>query len=750
MKHHLLTTAARGAFALACLAPCSALAEPASPVDIAAKPLVEAIADLGAQSGVQVVGADRLLRGRKSIAVRGPMTPRQALVRMLGNSDLSVEALGEGTLVISRRETMEIVSQSARDEGEFLGTIVVTATGYAQQISEAPATITVVDSAEIANKPYASVTDVIRDVPGVVVSSTSSRSGSESISIRGLGEEYVLMLVDGKPIGNAQEAAYNGYGSGLAKSQLPPAAAIERVEVIRGPMSSLYGSAASGGVINIITKPVSDIWSGSVTIGNTAYQDRGYGDAKEVRFYLSGPVIRDRLGLAIYGSLHDRDKPRMVYSSRGTVAEQRQDVRKQSLGARLNWVVNDSQELSFEVVSATSDTAILSSANVPSGVEVESTSYALTHELRWGAGFETTSFVTYRDVDFVNDANISGYEMLNFNTKTTMAFGNHDLTVGLDYRDETTIHDLDRFLADPQDPNARPNARMQRWHWALFAEDNYRVTEDLTVTFGLRFDNNEKYGDKITPRLYAVWQASPNLTIKGGVSGGYNVPTLKQADSNIFESAGGGSGTDQGNTNLVPEETINVELGAVWEAPSGLQLGLTAYYTRFKNGIDRETVCDVTINGTCGNRPDGSPNQWIRQYVNRDSAELRGIEATADFTLGAVDVAMNYTYAESEITSGAAAGESFNDQPRHVVNLGLDWNATDNLTAWANAQYRSETLDPLSSPVPAHTLLNLGLDYRINDRVTASAGIYNVADKRFGTTNYNDGRAFYLGLTSSF
>lgn len=750
MRKRLLNGTTGLSLALASLLPAAALAETARPIDIASQDLVDAIAELGAQSDRQILGADALLRDRQSVAVRGPMDARRALETMLGDTALAVNELDDGTLIISGPDRMNFVTQDATGPIHELGPIVVTAAGFDQQIADAPATITVIDGEDLETQPYSSIADVIRDVPGVIVGGPSTRSGASSISIRGLGEDYVLVLVDGKPIGNSGEAAYNGFGSGLSKTQLPPASAIEQIEVIRGPMSSLYGSAASGGVINVITKPVARDWTGSMTLGSTSYENDDLGDAREGRFYMSGPVVQDRLGLAVYGSLHDRRKPNLEYSSRGRIAEERQEIRRQSLGGRLNWAVDDRQELILEVLGSKNETETLDDEGNTGGITSETMNYSLRHELGWGAGYETTSFLSFSDTDFENGNNISGYEMLNFNTKTNMTFGWHDLTVGFDYRDELTIHDLDRFLADPEDQDARPEAEMERWHWALFAEDNYNLTPDLTVTFGLRYDNNEKYGDKVTPRLYGVWHATPALTIKGGVSGGYKVPTLKQADSAIFESAGGGRGTDQGNTDLKPEETTNYEIGAVWESAGGLQLGVTAYHTRFKNGIDRQTVCDIDVDGDCGNRPDGSTNQWIRQYVNRDRAELSGIEATADFTLGDVDVALNYTYAESEITSGDGEGEDFNNHPHHVVNLGLDWQATPELTAWADAQYRSATLDAGDSQIEGHTIVDVGMDYAFTDRVTGSAAIYNVADRTFGTTNYNDGRAFYLGLTSTF
>lgn len=739
------------ALALTCLMPIGAAAQTPQPVNIAAQDMIDAIAQLGAASGRQIIGADEVLRGRTSAPIQGPMTPRHALVKMLADDSLLVEELADGTLLVSARTLHpNIATQNVGPDAYDLGTLVVTAAGFTQQIIDAPATITVIDGEEIASHPYDSVADVVRTVPGVIVGSPSSRSGEETISIRGLGEEYVLMLIDGKPIGNSQEATYNGYGSGLSKAKLPPASAIERVEVIRGPMSSLYGSAASGGVINVITKPVSPVWGGSMTIGSTSYDNAELGDSKEARFYLSGPLIEDRLGLALFGSLNDRHKPEMEYSSRGSVAKQKQDRRNASLGGQLNWVIDDRQELSFEIISNENETEQVSEAGATSGIKVNSMSYALTHDLSWGNGFETTSFVTFEDVDFDNGDNVSGYEMWNFNTKSNLTYGRHEMTVGFDYRNELTIHDVDRFLADPQDQNARPNAEMERWHWALFGEDNFHVTDDVTLTLGLRYDNNENYGDKITPRIYGVWHATPNLTIKGGVSGGYNVPTLKQADSNIFESAGGGSGTDQGNTDLKPEETVNYEIGAVWKASNGLQLGATAYHTQFTNGIDRDTVCSLAVGDDCGQRPDGSINNWIRQYVNRDKAELTGVELTLDHTIGDVDISFNYTWAESKITKGTAKGDPFNTNPEHVANLGLDWQANNKLSAWTNVQYRSETLDEDDSRIEAHTLVDIGLNYQFNDVLSGTAAIYNVADKTFGTTNYNDGRALYIGLTSTF
>lgn len=676
---------------------------------------------------------------------------KNSVADMLARLPVRAVALGSVLpLLAAGAVAAQDLTEEEQKKAQKLGTIVLTATGQAQALPDAPATMTVIDGEEIASKPYATIADVLKDVPGVIVSSPSARSGSETISIRGLGESYVLTLVDGKPIGNSQEATYNGFGSGLAMSYLPPPSAIERIEVIRGPMSSLYGTAASGGVINIITKPVADVWSGSVTLGYTNFEESGAGNSHEGRFYLSGPIVEGKLGLAFFGSLHDRSKPGMLVAGRGgSVSTQSQDTERKTLGARLTWSIDANQTLDFETVFSDSDTVNLSSApgSTPGGIEVERKNYALNHKLTWGQDYETNTFLTYEDVSFVNGSNISGYELLNLNSKTSMTFGRHDLTLGFDYRDETTKHSPNRVNVDP---------KMTRWNWAVFGEDNFHLTEDLTLTFGLRYDENERYGSHVTPRLYAVWHATDALTVKGGISGGYKTPTLKQADSNIFEPSGGdGRARDQGNTNLKPEESTNFEIGMIWESEGGVQVGLTAYHTRFKDKITTEQVCahDTPVPGLptdCGMNTPTDPIKWINQYVNRDAAELNGVEATVDWTMGDVDFAFNYTYADTRITKGANVGGRFNNSPLHVANLGIDWQATDVLSVWGNAQYRSATFDAGNSRIGEHAIFDIGLDYDFTETVMGSVGIYNIGDKTFGTTNYNDGRRVYIGLTSTF
>lgn len=188
--------------------------------------------------------------------------------------------------------------------------MVVTATGFAQKIQNAPASISVISKQQIEDKAYRDVTDALRDVPGVVVTGGAS---SSDISIRGMSSQYTLFLVDGKRI-STRSTRPNSDNSGIEQGWLPPLESIERIEVIRGPMSSLYGSDAMGGVINVITKKVSNTksWTGSVHGDATFQENHDSGDLYQTNAYASGPLIDGLLGVKVSGLFSRRQEDRIV------------------------------------------------------------------------------------------------------------------------------------------------------------------------------------------------------------------------------------------------------------------------------------------------------------------------------------------------------------------------------------------------------------------------------------------------------
>ncbi|MFN3460253.1 MAG: TonB-dependent receptor plug domain-containing protein, partial [Oceanibaculum sp.] len=129
-----------------------------------------------------------------------------------------------------------------------------------QELRDAPATISVVSGDDLRERPVHDMAEALRGVPGITISSIGL--GRRGISIRGMPVEHTLMLIDGRRINSAASAiAHADYDLNWV-----PVEAIERIEVVRGPMSSLYGSDALGGVVNIITRRATDRWKGSVSV----------------------------------------------------------------------------------------------------------------------------------------------------------------------------------------------------------------------------------------------------------------------------------------------------------------------------------------------------------------------------------------------------------------------------------------------------------------------------------------------------
>src|SRR5690606_8080009 len=150
-----------------------------------------------------------------------------------------------------------------------LDAVVVTATGFEQKIVDAPASISVITREDLARRPYITLLDAVRDLEGVDIGETRDKTGQGTISMRGMGPDYTLVLINGRRQNNHGDIYPNNFG-GNQFTHIPPLDAIERIEVIRGPMSTLYGADAMGGVINIITRKGLDTWAGSLTLGRTS------------------------------------------------------------------------------------------------------------------------------------------------------------------------------------------------------------------------------------------------------------------------------------------------------------------------------------------------------------------------------------------------------------------------------------------------------------------------------------------------
>ncbi len=668
------------------------------------------------------------------------------------------------------------------EEPTALKQIVVTASGFEQNVTDAPASITVISREQLELGKFRDLTDALRDVQGVSVTGVANE---KDIYIRGLPGSYTLILVDGKRQ-NTRDARTNG-NSGFEQSFLPPVSAIERIEVVRGPMSSLYGSDAMGGVINIITRKVDTVWSGSVTTDATIQQHSQFGNSGQSAFYLNGPLIQDTLGLQLWG----RGLKRGEDEALGGIAGNREI----DFTGRLTFTPNEDHDIYLEgghTQVRRDQSAGYTLDPTANGTLNDNTRdhWSLSHTGRWGP---TTSEFSIQQ-EWAQRENhaydpLAGRFILNprapevrntvIDGKFTTPFelyGEHTLVTGGQYF-EARLND--------QNPGRRTgeNETFTATQWALFAEDEWRIVDNFALTLGLRSDHHEEYGYHFSPRIYGVWNATDELTLKGGISTGFRAPDIRNIAPGYAYTTGGGGcyygsaatlpagknpcGVIMADPSLEAEKSTSYEIGALWDN-GDVQLGATYFYTDFRDKIANARVLDANGDPV---RWSEDPNYVLWRNFNVDNAVLQGVELTATWA-ATPDLTLrgSYTYTHSEQQTGDFAGFPLARTPEHMGFIRADWiTPVEGLDAWMSANYHGSEIaagariGTNGKPVTIngvagrkydpYATLDLGVKYAVNDTVTLHGAVYNVFDKQLEATDFNtvdEGRRFWVSLTKTF
>ncbi|THF67194.1 TonB-dependent receptor [Pseudothauera nasutitermitis] len=616
-----------------------------------------------------------------------------------------------------------------------LPSVVVTATTSERSAADAPASVSVIEGESLRRRPVNDLADALKGSVGLGLDSLGL--GRQGVSIRGMSSEHTLMLIDGQRINSSASAiAHSDFELGWV-----PAEAIERIEVVRGPMSSLYGSEALGGVVNTITRSATDRWRGSVS-AYALVGDHGLdGNQYKGGFYLGGPLIPGRLGLNAWGEYRYRDALRDA-GNKALSALDEQRATNGHLG--LTWTPDDRQRIDLSASAGNEDQeGFRSSSTSPfykAENEVQRRRYALTHlgEWDWGSSqvrlYRSTLERIARRSDGADATGPNRFTDTVLDGRLGFAAGpSHRFTLGAEARRETL-----------EEPSVNRAGKKSLTHHALFVQDEIRLGQRWELVLGSRFDQHEEYGWETSPRAYLLFHPSAALTLKAGMGRGFKAPTLKQLSAEYESRAAmGGRGIIRGNPDLQPETNRSFELGAAYQQETW-SVGATVFRNDVRNLIEtvRQPTCFV-------------PGRVCLNYENVAEVRLQGLELTAAAHLSARwRLEGNYTYLNARDRTD---DERLADRSRHRANATLAWAVRDRLATrlrveYTGSQYRSATLKDR----PGHTLLHWYVDHELGRGLSLHAGVENLTDKRLANDDADlygradEGRRYFAGLTARF
>ncbi|MGG2395839.1 TonB-dependent receptor domain-containing protein [Pseudomonas sp. SH1-B] len=680
------------------------------------------------------------------------------------------------------------------DEPIALGDVVVSAAGFEQKVTDAPASISVIGREELQQKRYNNLAQALEDVEGIDVRQGTGKTGGLNISIRGMPSDYTLILIDGRRQNTAGNVTPNGFNE-TSTSFMPPMSAIERIEVIRGPMSTLYGSDAMGGVVNIITRKVAKEWGASVTQDYTFQENSDYGETRNTSLYASGPLVDGLLGLAVRGSLYDRGESDLQFDNDGAVSRRGASPVEGSnttFGTRLSFTPNSDHDFVFDFErgrqvyenddcqlgnldgknggSATdgcTTDAPLRANGYKDELRFERDQFALSHTGRFSFGTLESS-ITHNTTETFGRT-IPGTPIGNAYT------GFPSIIIGDDRKLKSTDLVVDSKLVAPIGDAHIATVGAQWWDakvadsiadedfqqtsWALFLEDEWRLRDDLALTLGARYEDHEAFGGHVSPRAYLVWNTSDTWTLKGGVSRGYKTPSLNQLHDGINGVTGQGSTITIGSPDLDPEITTNTEIGAYYDNLSGFNANVTLFHNKFKDKIDSGTPIANCFYTASPNQPgcvsygSGFTQENFAQSINIGEAVTQGMEIAGRWEFApAWALSVNYTYTDSEQKSGENKGEPLTNTPEHMAHARISWTANDRLTLWFKGEYRGErarftdryenltaanqALLDAAGDLKAYEVFHLGGSFKASENLTLNATIYNLFDKDFTSGSY--------------
>ncbi len=613
--------------------------------------------------------------------------------------------------------------------------IVVTANRSPQAASRVGQQVTVLDREEIAASQASLVSDLLVRTPGVSVSSNGGPGSVTSLRIRGAEADQTLAVIDGVKL-NDPSSTGGGYNFGNLL-----VGDIARIEVLRGAQSTLWGSQAIGGIVNITTTEPSAPVEASVQFEGGA---RGTGS---VRAGLSG--ASERLVWRLAGSSFTTEG-----FSAARAGDEKDGYDNIGLSARAGARLTDAIGLDVR--------ALYSDARVEfDGFPAPSYTFADTRE--YG---ETDDFIGYAGLTLdLFDArlrnriayNHTETERRNFDPDqavTALTFEARGVNKRFEYQGVAALrkgwtatfgaeHEESSFrTASPSSstPNPAPSKADIGLNGA-YAQLQADVTPGLALTFGVRRDEHDAFGGQTLGQAAAAWTLNGGATVlRASFGEGFKAPSLYQLYSSY------------GNLALRPEEASSYDFG-VEQRVDGDRLVVSAtYFSRdTENQIDFASCTSASADPLCvlnGVRRFG-------YYENLARTTARGVEAAAAARLGQVTLEANYTWTDAENDApGANRGKQLARRPAHQANLTATYVWRFALSTTLALRYTGESFDNAANTtrLAEYTLLDLRAAYPLSETLELYGRIENLGDERYETTrNYGTaGRGGFLGARARF
>ncbi|MGJ0481816.1 catecholate siderophore receptor CirA [Pantoea agglomerans] len=649
-------------------------------------------------------------------------------------------AVKAGLLAQLIAAAMPAMAEDASEVQENEEQMVVTASSIVQNLKDAPASISVITREDLQKKPVQNLKDVLKEVPGVQI--TNESDNRQGVSIRGLGSGYTLILVDGKRV-NSRNAVFRHNDFDLSWI---PAESIERIEVVRGPMSSLYGSDALGGVVNIITRKVGTQWHGTLSTDTTVQEHRDRGDSGNGNFFASGPLVDDLLGVKFYGALGKREKDQASSASGSTGQPRIEGYTSRNANVEFSLTPDKDQDITFGYGMDRQDR----DSDTLDKNRIERENYSLGHNGRWGVANTELRFygekIENKNAETITSKNNS------LDGKVVIPLGDYAqfLTFGGEYRNDK--------LEDAV--NMKNGGSTQANQYALFLEDEWHIFENLALTGGVRMDDHENYGVNWSPRAYLVYNATDTITMKGGWASAFKAPSLLQLSPDWLSSSCRGSCSVVGSKDLKAETSESVEFGLYYAGEEGLLEDVTASATVFQNDIDDMITVIRTANRNlaqtyqnfAGFDASGNP---IFRYYNVNKARIRGLETELGLPVtDKLNLKLNYTYNDARDRSNGG-NKPLSELPFHTSNATLDWKPLEDWSFYLSANYKgkSRTVTDGNATPGGYTIWNTGGSYKVNKAFKIRAGVLNLTDKDLNRDDYSyneDGRRYFAAVDYSF